>query len=124
MQKNHLFAAILVSASIALISVAASARKAAVQPARPLPVVTADTVATTAQPAETALYETLNLEEAGLSREAFDYALQGYEKLVAEGKATNEQYLTIIDFSQSSRKKRFYLVDVQNGRLLINTFVS
>lgn len=70
------------------------------------------------------LYENLNLGQLGLSKEALDYALKGYQKLVDAGAAVNNQYLTIVDLSQSSRKKRFYLLDVKNNKLVHNTFVS
>ncbi len=70
------------------------------------------------------LYENLNLGQLGLSKEALDYALKGYQKLVDAGSVINNRYLTIVDFSQSSRKKRFYLLDVKNNKLVHNTFVS
>jgi hypothetical protein len=71
-----------------------------------------------------ALYDGLELDKKGLGKEAFDYAIKGYEKLVQEGTVKNNRYLTIIDFSQSSRKKRFYLIDVETGKVVKNTFVS
>lgn len=125
MQKNHLFPTILVSLSVAFISFSAPARNGS------LPAAKVDSVAV-AMPAATgvaskgyaSLYEGLNLAEKGLSQQAFDYALKGYEKLVTEGAVNNDQYLTIVDFSQSGRKKRFYLIDVKSGELLVNTFVS
>lgn len=70
------------------------------------------------------LYAELSLAEKGLSREVLDAALEGYEKLVQEGIVANQQYLTIVDMSQSSRKKRLYLIDVENHELAMNTFVS
>lgn len=71
-----------------------------------------------------ALYEKLDLQEAGLSLEAWDAAVKGYEKLLEEGVVTNTKYLSIVDFSQSSRKKRFYLLDIENQKLAMNTFVA
>lgn len=71
-----------------------------------------------------ALYEKLDLQNAGLSLEALVAAVKGYEKLVEEGLVTNTQYLTIVDLSQSSRKKRFYLLDIENEQLAMNTFVA
>jgi hypothetical protein len=44
--------------------------------------------------------------------------------LKEEGVLQNTQYLTIVDLSQSSRKKRFYLIDVNNYELEVNTFVA
>ncbi len=70
------------------------------------------------------LYEKLNLQNAGLSLQALEAAVKGYEKLVEDGIVTNTQYLAIVDFSQSSRKKRFYLLDVKNQELTMNTFVA
>ncbi|MEI6949233.1 murein L,D-transpeptidase catalytic domain family protein [Paraflavisolibacter sp. H34] len=70
------------------------------------------------------LYSKMKLEAAGLSRDVLEAALKGYEKMVGKGLVRNEQYLTIIDFSQSSRKKRFYLLDLKNMELALNTFVS
>jgi hypothetical protein len=71
-----------------------------------------------------ALYEKLDLENAGLSLQALTSAVKGYEKLVEEGVIQNTQYLSIVDLSQSSRKKRFYLLDIKNQTLALNTFVA
>ena len=71
-----------------------------------------------------ALYEELDLQSTGLSKDVLDAAVKGYEKLSEEGVVNNEQYLTIVDFSQSSRKKRLYVLDIENHKLAINTFVS
>lgn len=127
MQKNHLFPTILVSLSVAFISFSAPARNGSVP--TPAAVSNSALVATAAATGAAAkgfatMYEGLDLSNAGLSREAFDYAIKGYEKLVAEGAVTRDQYLTIVDFSQSGRKKRFYLLDMKKGELLVNTFVS
>lgn len=127
MQKNHLFTTLFVSVAIALISfVSPSARTAAStsvskMTAAPDSVTDAKSEAAALS---TTLYQTLNLAELGLSHEAMDYAVKGYQKLVADGVVDNARYLTVIDFSQSSRKKRFYLIDVQEQKLVLNTFVS
>lgn len=71
-----------------------------------------------------ALYDELNLEAAGLSETALEHAVKGYETLLNKGQVANSRYLTIVDFSQSSRKKRFYLIDMENHKLMVNTFVS
>ena len=70
------------------------------------------------------LYNSLHLDEVGLSLEAVDYAVKGYQKLLNSGEVENSQYLTIIDFSQSSRKKRFYIIDMENNELVWNTYVA
>ncbi|SHN19393.1 murein L,D-transpeptidase catalytic domain family protein [Chitinophaga sp. CF418] len=71
-----------------------------------------------------ALFAALKLDSLGLSREAFDYALSGLEKLEKEGKLKNPDLLTIADFSQPSNKKRLFVIDLRKGAVLFNTFVS
>lgn len=78
----------------------------------------------TTESSAVALYESMNLQEAGLSINTFEKAIKGYNKLVTAGLVNNSRYLTIVDLSQSSRKKRFYLLDMENNTLAINTFVS
>lgn len=68
--------------------------------------------------------DSLHLDDMGLSTDALKLAVKGYHKLVEDGTINNTQYLTIVDLSQSSRMKRFYLLDVENMKLVINTFVA
>jgi hypothetical protein len=70
------------------------------------------------------LYSVLNLSAYGLSDQVFKLALKGYKKLSAEGKLDKQKFLTIVDFSQSSCKKRMYVIDIQNQTLLFNTLVA
>lgn len=70
------------------------------------------------------VYSFLHLADFGLSTEAFRFALRGFERLKKEGKLLNESVLTIIDFSQSSNKKRMYVLDLYKKVLLYNTYVA
>ena len=70
------------------------------------------------------LYEQLSLDEKGLSKEAFDYAYKGYEYLLEKKMISQPGYLTICDFSQSSKHKRLYIIDMANGHILVNTYVA
>lgn len=70
------------------------------------------------------LYDSLHLGDLGLSPDAVSYAVKGYEKLMEEGNVNNSQYLTIVDLSQSSRKKRFYIIDMKKDELVWNTYVA
>ena len=72
----------------------------------------------------TAVYDSLELDLAGLKREAFDLAVKGWEKLKNDGKLRNESVLAIVDFSQSSNKKRLYVLDMENYKMLFNTLVA
>lgn len=70
------------------------------------------------------MYGELQLGKIGLSKETVENAIKGYQKLVDSGLVKNTRYLTIVDFGQSSRKKRFYILDMHNNKLAWNTFVS
>ncbi len=70
------------------------------------------------------IYSALHLSDYGLSREVFQLALKGQRKLEKDGILQNPDILTIIDFSQSSRNKRLYILDLHNRKLLQNTYVA
>ena len=70
------------------------------------------------------VYDSLQLEKRGLSKDAFKYAYTGYKKLEEEGKLNKEGIITICDFSQSSRRKRLYVIDLNEYKLLLNTYVA
>ncbi len=69
-------------------------------------------------------YDSLQLQEAGLNKQAFDYAVAGWEKLLNQGKLSNPSVLAIADFSRSSNQKRLYVLDLQNCKLLFHTLVA
>jgi hypothetical protein len=70
------------------------------------------------------LYDVLGLQEKGLSKQAFEYAYKGYRLLVGKNKIGRPGYLTICDLSQSAKQKRLYLVDINNNKILLNTYVA
>lgn len=72
----------------------------------------------------TDMYSLLKLSENGLSNDIFLKALKGFRKLDSAGKLQNPTILTIVDFSQSSKNKRLYVIDFQNQKLLYNTYVA
>jgi hypothetical protein len=69
-------------------------------------------------------YDSLSLGVKGLSREAFDYARKGFNKLLDQGKLVNDSIISIIDFSQPSSHKRLYVLDLKNDKVLFNTLVA
>jgi L,D-transpeptidase catalytic domain len=71
-----------------------------------------------------ALYEQIDLRDMGLSRKAFEYAYKGYTYLMDHHLLNRENILSICDFSQSSRNKRLYIIDLDQHKVLINTYVA
>lgn len=69
-------------------------------------------------------YDSLQLNLAGLSKQAFDLARKGFDKLVAEGRVVNDSIVSIVDFSLPSTSKRLYILDLRNYKVLFNTFVA
>jgi hypothetical protein len=65
------------------------------------------------------VYNSLRLKEAGLSLEGFRYAWAGFQK-----EKFTKSILAIADFSQSSRHKRLYVIDLKENKLLYNTYVA
>jgi len=72
----------------------------------------------------TTIYSSMKLNRTGLNQKAFEYAWRGYHNLLKKGMLTKTNVLSICDFTQSSRRKRLYVIDVQNKKLLYNTYVA
>jgi L,D-transpeptidase catalytic domain len=70
------------------------------------------------------MYNMLSLDSLGLSREAFREAITGYQNLLKSGSVLNNSILSIVDFSLPSNKKRLFVLDLENGKLLFNTLVA
>src|SRR5436190_16162844 len=70
------------------------------------------------------LYNELGLATLGLSQNTFEYAYKGYQYLVKKGKLSNTAILSICDLSQSSNKKRLYIIDLANNKMLLTSYVS
>lgn len=70
------------------------------------------------------LYNKFNLIMYGLDRTVFYKAYKGYQFLLNSGKLKKTNLLTIIDYSQSSMLRRMFVIDMEAGRVLFNTYVS
>jgi len=70
------------------------------------------------------IYDSLKLNTLGLSRQAFDYALKGFNYLKSLGKVHNDNILSIVDFSLPSNQKRLFILDLKNYKILFNTYVA
>ena len=70
------------------------------------------------------LYQKLALEQRGLSKQAFDLAVKGFEKLLAHGKLMNSAVLSIVDFSLPSSQKRLFVINVITQELIFYDYVA
>ena len=69
-------------------------------------------------------YYNLHLLESGLPYQGFEYAFRGYRKLLKSGMIKNTDYLTICDFSQPDTNPRFYLINLKDTCIEIQTWVA
>lgn len=65
------------------------------------------------------LYDSLELKKQGLSEKAFYYAWSGFQKM-----NLHNPIMAIADFTQSSRNKRLYVIDLIKRKVLLNTYVA
>ncbi len=72
----------------------------------------------------TTLYQEFDLQEVGLNKKAFEYALKGYYYLLEHHWLNKTNILSICDLSQSSRSKRLYVLDLDQRKVLVNTYVA
>lgn len=70
------------------------------------------------------LYDSLNLDRLGLSREVLQMAYKGQQQLINRGDLSNDAVVAVADFSQPSSQKRLYIIDTKNVRVLYNTYVA
>lgn len=70
------------------------------------------------------IYDSLHLQQYGLSKKAWDYAYKGYQKLVAKGRIPNPGIISVCDFGLSSKQKRLFIIDIENCELVLNTYVA
>ena len=73
----------------------------------------------------TEIYNTAQLNDAGLDMAVFQKAVTGYFNLKAAGKVPQySSVITIVDLAKSSCAKRMWIVDLINKDLLVNTWVA
>lgn len=71
-----------------------------------------------------AVYDSLQLEDQGLSKNVFEMALRGMEKLLEAGVTQKDDIIAIADFQQPSTNKRLYIIDLENYELKFRTWVA
>lgn len=63
-------------------------------------------------------------DSCGIPLPAINIALNGFIDFKSQNQLKNDSILTIIDFSASSIKKRFFILDLKNQKILKQTLVS
>ncbi|CAN5583573.1 hypothetical protein BH23BAC1_BH23BAC1_38510 [soil metagenome] len=70
------------------------------------------------------LYNAIGLENYDLDFNVFRHGMIGYFSLRQEGKLSEKNLLSIIDFTKSSCDKRFYTIDLDNKNVIFHSLVS
>lgn len=70
------------------------------------------------------LYDSMRLDLIGLSKQTFDYALKGFKYLVKTGRIENDSIISIADFSLPSSAKRLFIIDLNQVKVVFNTYVA
>lgn len=70
------------------------------------------------------LYHQLQLSQLGLGEEVFEEAITGWETLSGKRQIEKLNILSIADLSQSSNSKRLYVIDIEQKKVLFNTYVA
>lgn len=69
-------------------------------------------------------YDSMRLQKFGLSRAAWEYAIKGYHYLLNRGLVDKPGIITVCDFSQSSGRKRLYVINLNTYKVVMNTYVA
>ncbi|MEO5891277.1 MAG: murein L,D-transpeptidase catalytic domain family protein [Ferruginibacter sp.] len=69
-------------------------------------------------------YNLWQLGNAGLSKNAFDYAMKGFRYLSKANMVAKKNIVSIVDFSRPSTQKRLYVINLATGKILFNTWVA
>ena len=70
------------------------------------------------------IYDSLHLNNLGLSEQAFNCAVKGYDYLKMSGKIMNDHVISIVDFTKPSNLKRLFVIDLERCKVLFNTYVA
>lgn len=70
------------------------------------------------------LYDAIELKENGLSYDAFRYAMIGFYTLKDDGRLSDKNIISIIDFTKPSTEQRFYTIDLDNRTIIYHSLVS
>ena len=81
-------------------------------------------IATSLTHLKTDCYNLWQLRSAGLSEDAFNYAMRGFDYLNNANMIAKRSIISIVDFSKSSTQKRLFVIDIGTGKILFNSLVA
>jgi hypothetical protein len=116
--------ACLLTVLIVLPTLKAKSNKAVVKSIAVINNESATTTVSALEAAVSFLYDSLKLEKMGLPKEVMMLAYKGQQYLDQHNLLSRDGIITICDFSQSSKKKRLYIIDTKNYKVLMNTYVA
>ena len=61
---------------------------------------------------------------SGLSPNALKFAINAYQWALKHNAVANPSVLTVVDYSQPSNKKRLWVIDLKDDRVLMHTYVA
>lgn len=80
--------------------------------------------AVTAPAAWQACYDSAGLHRYGLPARVFERAWTGCQRMTQRGLLSRPGILAVCDFSQSSARKRLYIIDLERQKLVLQTYVA
>jgi len=96
----------------------------------PAPILTNDIINTDSSAIELVnyineVYVDSELQLANLALPVFEKALIGFLNLkISNNLNNNKSILTVVDFTKPSTQKRMWIIDIENKKLLLNTYVA
>jgi hypothetical protein len=70
------------------------------------------------------LYDAIELQQKGLSYDAFRFAMIGFYTLKDDGRLNDKNIISIIDFTKASTEERFYTIDLDRRQIIYHSLVS
>jgi hypothetical protein len=70
------------------------------------------------------LFTSIGLDRLGMNYEVFRYGMIGFYSLKQDGKISDRNLVSFIDFTKPSTEKRFYTVDLDNRSVKFHSLVS
>lgn len=69
-------------------------------------------------------YAAMSLDKKGLSKQAFELAIKGYNNLLRRRLIRHKNIITVVDFSKPSSEKRFYVIDLKKNKVMFQSLVA